>query len=1053
MESKLLLFDDSFEKRYSAYVRISHYINSFDGTKIAIDAYLPSTNGNKITDSKVPTILICRREQRRKYNSDNSVERLLPLVYDGYALVVLELRGCGVSYGINDSFGSKEHCEDIAATSSWIRKQVWSNGLVAMQGASNRAYYQLCTISRFPKSLDVLTMGCAVGDMYYNNHPNGVSCLPTICFKEEKKKLLSKEEFYQKNDPVDEDIDGQMGYEAYLRDQYPNNHDFFSYLFLPNVNRDSKHPKFNDEEVNMTIPPIFRMRQLIGKTDFKQLQLIGQFEPGPLDQLNQFMNYGGQVIIGPWDHMGTVLVQSDEQEGTIDFENLMHTWFDYSLKGKENAFSQMPPVLYYMNHADKGKNWRVSDSWPLENERRTKFYLSQGELVLHEPEDSYMEYQTRLDTVPFMDDGKSKYSRMHKKWDKDMREDIDDKALVYTSKPLWKTYRNEMVGCVSVDLWLSSDQNDVDLIVYLEEVYADGSSHYINDGFMRASHRTKGESINWEKMGATWHTSMTSDVEKCLEEGLEEPVHLQFAIDPICWHFKNDSRLRISITCANTVCCQHTYQQDKLPKIKIYEGKDKPSFISVPFIEKESNVYVGKLNEEKAAVYYFEKHVYLNSKKVWKKYGKDEFESCVHDGKAYLKEGVFFFTGKIVEDSLLNYEVEDLKKEGYLPFRHALHVAKVNIREHDRYLFAPNSMSIDIDMYGDESVNNSPCLAFLHGYGGRYNQLPDYVSRFLKKGYKIATINMRDYPPARFPEPLWDMKACLRYLRCHSKELKIDADKIGFIGCSFGGNASLMAALSGDLNDLEGNVGGNLEYSSSVQAAVAGFAWSDLLQMGPDLLNETFDDPNLYEKRKTMTDGQESPSAEIIGFSGSGKGLAVLRESDGYQKEKEFAEVASPLHYVQPGLPPILLYGGFGEKNVNIACKQSYRTFEALAKYDDPAHLTCNTQGHYSNNPESDAAIESFFDRYLKRDCEKDIFVFDCKRKYVTKNYVAQDVKVIFKDDRLLMDRKDLEKLLNIDLESSDEQINLYELKLDGYIINSYPKFKTVIIQKDDIRK
>ena len=89
-----------------------------------------------------------------------------------------------------------------------------------------------------------------------------------------------------------------------------------------------------------------------------------------------------------------------------------------------------------------------------------------------------------------------------------MTEDVDNKGLTFTSAPLFPAYNNEMAGCISVDLWISCSAIDVDLIVYAEEVLEDGTSLYIKDGVMRASHRVSAPNPAWEKMGAVWHLSL-----------------------------------------------------------------------------------------------------------------------------------------------------------------------------------------------------------------------------------------------------------------------------------------------------------------------------------------------------------------------------------------------------------------------------------------------------------------------------------------------------------------------------------------------------------------
>ncbi len=62
------------------------------------------------------------------------------------------------------------------------------------------------------------------------------------------------------------------------------------------------------------------------------------------------------------------------------------------------------------------------------------------------------------------------------------------KALVFDTPPL--TSDTVMLGPGSVDLWLRSNVNDVDLEVTVSEVRPDGEETYVQSGWMRASRRT-----------------------------------------------------------------------------------------------------------------------------------------------------------------------------------------------------------------------------------------------------------------------------------------------------------------------------------------------------------------------------------------------------------------------------------------------------------------------------------------------------------------------------------------------------------------------------------
>lgn len=123
-----------------------------------------------------------------------------------------------------------------------------------------------------------------------------------------------------------------------------------------------------------------------------------------------------------------------------------------------------------------------------------------------------------------------------------------------------------------------------------------------------------------------------------------------------------------------------------------------------------------------------------------------------------------------------------------------------------------------------------------------------------------------------------------------------------------------------------------------------------------------------------LTDGAFSPSSEVIGFAGPGRGLKALREyGDNPERAKgplwedklREAQRVSPLHHVTPSAPPIALFGGYGDDGVNIAFRQCLHTFSALERAGCRAFLFGNTHGKYGENEETIAAIHAFFDRHL----------------------------------------------------------------------------------------
>lgn len=1052
-------------KRYQASKTQSFYLTSYDGTKIAVDVTLPQVP----EDERVPAVIMVTRDHRRMMQ-DFEVSQGIHFVEAGFAHIIVELRGCGVSYGINHSFCDERHCRDLLSVVNWAAQQSWCSGKIGIYGGSNRAFIQLCTGALNPKNITAINPVVAVQDFYYQNYPNGVSACPNIHIPKPPV-IMDKETFLTYATPVDEDPNGDMAYEAFSRDQWPNNMNFFETLFLPSMNRDSEHPLYHNEKTNMTIPPYGKLDAFY-KTGVKQHQYVGELESGTLGQMALFLDYGGTVCLGPWAHEGALQGRSPFPNGDFSVPEAYSYWYDYALKGKDNGFDQAPPVSYYVINAPKGKEWRFSESWPPENEARTVFYLSNaksgtsascndGTLVQTKPEvpDS-VNYQVRDDIVVFPDEnGKARFNRSELYWGGDMEPSVDSKGLTFTSAPLFPLYQNEFAGCISANLWISCDQRDVDLVVYAEEVFSDGTSHYIKDGVMRASHRTTGSNPSWEEMGAFWHTSMTEDVNRCLAEGLDKPTLLQFAVDPTCYHFRGGSRLRFTVTCANKAAFQHTMYGETLPTLTLYTGGEYASTISVPFLEQVYQASSGTCGGNDAALYRFEKNSYLCTGGRWYRFASSDLHT-VEGEELLLPNGLRFHQYGAPE----LYPTANLTRgnptDSHPVPRFSRNLVDIQpVSQRDYTLFVPSSKRLYLDVFSKEACKKSPCIFFVHGYSSPYNYLPNQLRMMYADGYAIAALDVRNYPPNEFPDYIHDAKGAIRYLRAHAEEFGVDPERIGIYGYSLGGNTSLMIALTGDDPALEGTVGGNHGYSSRVQAAACGFAWSDLLNMGADIGTEEASSPAMTARRIELTDGEFAPSCEVIGFSGKGKGLKVLREyaqgdtRDDLMEEKlQQARYASPISHVTPAAPPIALFGGYGDDGVNIAFKQCMRTFVALESVGTLAFLYGNTHGKYGENEEVTLGIKAFFDRQLAAEKPNTKLVITEGSSCLVENSVSRKLPGgAYSDGKGLWLNGDsllpyLSTVKQLDYTERDGDINILTLTGSGLQVKYYASHNTTVI-------
>lgn len=193
-----------------------------------------------------------------------------------------------------------------------------------------------------------------------------------------------------------------------------------------------------------------------------------------------------------------------------------------------------------------------------------------------------------------------------------------------------------------------------------------------------------------------------------------------------------------------------------------------------------------------------------------------------------------------------------------------------------------------------------------------------YVRPLAAQGFTLFTINHRAAPRFRYPAAIEDAQRAVRHLRYHAEQYGIQADRIGAIGGSSGGNlVSLLGVLAGtgkpEADDPIEREGAN------VQCVVARAAPTDLTRMPGETLAS-------YLGRRL----EQPPETDTL-----------------YQ-------AASPLSHVAPNSPPFLLIHGTADEVVPL--EQSLLMKEALEAQAVPAHLmTVEGGGH---GPHFPGAIE-----------------------------------------------------------------------------------------------
>ncbi|MEZ6122319.1 MAG: alpha/beta hydrolase [Planctomycetaceae bacterium] len=253
-------------------------------------------------------------------------------------------------------------------------------------------------------------------------------------------------------------------------------------------------------------------------------------------------------------------------------------------------------------------------------------------------------------------------------------------------------------------------------------------------------------------------------------------------------------------------------------------------------------------------------------------------------------------------------------------------------------LFVPDA---DGDSEGQKI--KPPLLVWIHGGGWRSgNRKNAPLKPLTEHGYAVASISYRLTDRALFPAQIHDCKAAVRWLRANADQYGYDPSRIAVGGSSAGGHLALLLAVSANVPELEGDVGGNCDQSSAVQAVVDFYGPSD------------------FELR-----GKTQPDRAYTTKAGSFALLGGLRDGKITPEAERFA---SPSTYVSSNDPPLLIF--HGTKDQKVLLDQSERMVSLYRQSGISVRLiTIEGAGHGGKafwTPENLNTVRQFLDQQLQ---------------------------------------------------------------------------------------
>jgi acetyl esterase/lipase len=244
-----------------------------------------------------------------------------------------------------------------------------------------------------------------------------------------------------------------------------------------------------------------------------------------------------------------------------------------------------------------------------------------------------------------------------------------------------------------------------------------------------------------------------------------------------------------------------------------------------------------------------------------------------------------------------------------------------------------NNVLLRLDVWRNTIAKGSiPTLMYIHGGGwmiGDKTGADPFLLPYLELGWNIVNVEYRLGGVSLAPAAVQDVRCALRWMVRNEKAYNIDPDRIVVSGHSAGGHLALMVGMLPQDSEMDSACPGDEPLKVAAVVDWYGIADGNDILFGPHL--ET--------------------------YAVSWIGVQPLKE--------QLAKSLSPITYVRPGLPPVIMI--HGDQDPTVPYSQSVALGTALKKVGVPNELVTISGGKHGgfSDPETTDAYEKIW-RFLR---------------------------------------------------------------------------------------